>query len=66
MHKKLFDILNKLTDNENKFLLSNADVSLVRENFTSDVYNIEKILCKRSINSKNPESKTTEVLIKNY
>ena len=59
MHKKLFDILNKLTDNENKFLLSNADVSLVRENFTSDVYNIEKILCKRSINSKNPESKTT-------
>jgi DNA adenine methylase len=47
-------------------MLSNADVSLVNENFTNDKYNISSILCKRAINSKNPESKTKEVIIKNY
>jgi DNA adenine methylase len=47
-------------------MLSNADVSLVRKNFTHEKYNITAILCKRSINSKNPEAKTNEVIIKNY
>jgi len=49
-----------------QFLLSNADVSLVRENFTNPKYNTLSILCKRSINSKNPEAKAKEVIIKNY
>jgi DNA adenine methylase len=54
-------------------MLSNSDVELVRENFINESgcsrrpkYNISSILCKRSINSKNPESKTREVIIKNY
>jgi hypothetical protein len=47
-------------------MMSNADVSLVRENFTVDKYNTSSILCKRSINSKNPEAKAKEVIIKNY
>ena len=47
-------------------MLSNADVSLVRENFTNEKYNTLSILCKRSINSKNPDAKTNEVIIKNY
>ena len=47
-------------------MLSNADVSLVRDNFNEPKYTITSILCKRSINSKNPESKTKEVIIKNY
>ena len=47
-------------------MLSNADVSLVRDNFNETKYTITSILCKRSINSKNPESKTKEVIIKNY
>lgn len=46
-------------------MLSNADVSLVRENF-KEKYSTSSILCKRSINSKNPESKAKEVIIKNY
>ena len=47
-------------------MLSNSDVSLVRENFTNEKYKITSILCKRAINSKNPESKTKEVIITNY
>jgi len=46
--------------------MSNADVGLVRNNFTGEKYNITSILCKRSINSKNPEAKAMEVIIKNY
>jgi DNA adenine methylase len=47
-------------------MLSNADVSLVRENFTDQRYNITSILCKRAINAKNPNAKAKEVIIKNY
>lgn len=65
-HKLLFNMIHKLTDTNKKILLSNADVELVRTNFSNDKYNISSILCKRSINSKNPESKTREVVIKNY
>lgn len=47
-------------------MLCNADVSLVRENFTNKNYHILSILCKKSINSKNPDAIAKEVVIKNY
>jgi DNA adenine methylase len=62
-HQNLFNILNTTTS---AWLLSNADVKLVRDNFTNEKYKIESIVCKRSINSKNPEAKAKEVVIKNY
>jgi DNA adenine methylase len=65
-HRNLFKLIHNLTDTNKKIMLSNADVSLVRENFTSEKYSILSILCKRSINSKNPDSKAKEVIIKNY
>ena len=65
-HINLFNLINKLTDDNIKMILSNSDVSIVRENFTNEKYNIESILCKRTINSKKPSSKTQEVIIKNY
>jgi DNA adenine methylase len=65
-HNNLFKLIHGLTDTNKKVMLSNADVSLVRENFTNDKYNTLSILCKRSINSKNPDAKAKEVIIKNY
>ena len=65
-HNNLFKLIHILTDTNKKIMLSNADVSLVRENFTNEKYNTFEILCKRSINSKNPDAKAKEVIIRNY
>jgi DNA adenine methylase len=66
-HHNLFQLIHTLTATNKKIMLSNADVSLVRENFCKcEKYNITSILCKRAINSKNPEAKAKEVIIKNY
>ena len=65
-HNNLFQLIHKLTETNKKMMLSNADVSLVRDNFTNEKYNITSILCKRAINSKNPQAKAKEVIIKNY
>lgn len=69
-HTQLFELIHILTNTSKKIMLSNADVSLVRENFCNGVknekYNLTSILCKRTINSKNPEAKAKEVIIKNY
>jgi DNA adenine methylase len=65
-HNNLFKLIHSLTDSNKKIMLSNADVNLVRNNFTNEKYNILSILCKRSINSKKPDAKAKEVIIKNY
>lgn len=65
-HNNLFKLIHNLTETNKKIMLSNADVSLVRDNFTSEKYNISSILCKRAIHSKNPDAKAKEVIIKNY
>lgn len=65
-HQKLFKLIHDLTSNGKRILLSNSDVKLVSENFIDEKYNKKTIQCKRSINSKKPNSKTKEVLIKNY
>lgn len=68
-HLKLFEIYNNLSDLNDKkikLMMSNSDVKLVRDNFLLEKFNIKSIVCKRAINSKNPESKTKEVIIKNY
>jgi DNA adenine methylase len=59
-HEELFELCKKLNT---KFLMSNADVPLVRETFKD--YEIKTISCRRSINAKNPESRANEVLIRN-
>lgn len=66
MHKSLFTICNTMVNNNVKIVMSNSDVPLIREAFTIPLYKVETIVCRRSINSTNPEAKTKEVLIESY
>lgn len=64
-HKLLFKTCQDMHEKGVKFLMSNADVSLVKDAFPSPPYTTDIIECRRAINSKKPESKTNEVLIRN-
>ena len=60
-HKLLFKEIKKL--DKIKFVMSNAKVELVTNNFKE--YKCDDIITRRAINSKNPGSTTTEVIIYN-
>ena len=57
-HNELFKTIK---ENIPIFVMSNSNVELVNESFQG--YDKKVIIAKRSINSKNPESKTEEVII---
>lgn len=59
-HVQLFNLIHSLSCS---IMLSNSDVQLVRDYFNNEKYHIERMVCKRSINSKNPNAKTMEVVI---
>lgn len=62
-HTALFARIAALKTAGVPFLMSNADVKLVRDAFPSPTYTTIGITARRAINSKNPESVTKEVLI---
>lgn len=62
-HQHLFNLCKELTDKNVKMLMSNADVSYVKEAFNEEQYSITTISCRRAIHSKEPASRTNEVLI---
>lgn len=57
-HNELFKTIKENIPN---FVMSNSNVELVNESFQG--YEKKVIIAKRSINSKNPESKTEEVIV---
>lgn len=61
-HEQLFGLCYGFRENAVDFLMSNADVPLVRTAFEG--YRVETVECKRAINSKNPGATTREVLVK--
>ena len=65
-HIKLFTLCKELNTKKIKFVMSNADVDLLKDHFPPEIYNTQSITAKRSINSKKPGSKTQEVIIKNF
>lgn len=64
-HEELFKRCKEIqTQSKATFLLSNADVKLVRDAFPVASYEVQTVSARRAIHSKNPESKTKEVLIR--
>jgi DNA adenine methylase len=64
-HVQLFAWCKDITRTQNiRFVMSNADVEFVRQNFPESIYIIYVIDCRRSINSKKPQARTNEVIIK--
>jgi DNA adenine methylase len=61
-HNNLFNLIKTL-DESIKFTLSNSKVDMVTEAF--EHYNQEDVNARRAINSKKPDSVTTEVIISN-
>lgn len=62
-HKELFNRILDMDKKNIKFVMSNANVEIVIKRFKN--FNVEKVLARRAINSKNPESQTTELIIYN-
>lgn len=63
LHKKLFNKTKELHKKGVKFIMSNANVKLVKTAFQE--FNIEEILARRAINSKDPSATTKEILVYN-
>jgi DNA adenine methylase len=64
-HNTLFKLCTDMKSLNVKMLLSNADVKLVRDAFPSPEYTTKIISCRRAIHSKEPDTRTNEVLITN-
>ena len=64
-HGRLFQLCCNMKANNVRMAMSNADVPLVRNAFPCSDYITKTISCRRSINSKEPDSRTNEVLITN-
>jgi len=64
-HNLLFELCNSLKSKNVKMLMSNSEVTLVKNAFPPPMYSTKIISCKRAIHSKNPSAHTNEVLITN-
>jgi DNA adenine methylase len=62
-HEKLFNLCKSM---KAKFLMSNAEVELVKNSFAPPKFTTQTISCRRAINAKDPSARTNEVLINNY
>lgn len=64
-HTALFKTCAEMKTNNVKMLMSNANVKLVQDAFAPPDFQVRTLKARRSINSKNPEATTMEVLITN-
>jgi DNA adenine methylase len=64
-HQSLFKEMANLNQKGSTFVMSNADVKLVKDAFPEPTYKTKIVSCRRAINSKDPAAKTNEVLIRN-
>ena len=62
-HNMLFKLCANMKESKISFMMSNSNTQLIQQNFPKNKFNVETIVCKRHINSKDPGSKTEEVVI---
>ena len=62
-HISLFSLLHSLREKNVNIIMSNADVEMIRESFSPDIWNYDSINARRAVNSKNPQSTQLEVII---
>ena len=62
-HKALFAVCGTFKSRGASMLMSNADVTLVKESFPSPTYTTKTICCRRAIHSTKPDATTNEVFI---
>ena len=65
-HEDLFRLCAQMQGKGVRFALSNACVPLVLSAFPSPPFQVQRLTARRAIHSKNPESITIEVLVKNF
>lgn len=63
LNKKLLELCKKINEKRITFVHSNSNSDYINKNY--EIFKIDKILCKRSINSKDPSEKVLEVIINN-
>ena len=64
-HRALFKLCDGLRQKKASWLMSNADVALVKEAFPAAAgYETSLVSCRRAIHSKTPDARVNEVLIK--
>jgi DNA adenine methylase len=65
-HISLFNLLKNLNQKNIKFIMSNSNTQLVKDNFNINNHYIYNVLARRAINSKDPSSKVNELIITNF
>jgi DNA adenine methylase len=67
-NKLLFELIKNISIEETnkKIMMSNSNSDKLYDIFDNEKYKIIQVNASRRINSKNPESKTTELIIMNY
>jgi DNA adenine methylase len=65
-HDYLFKECARMAQRQVRFVLSNACVQLVLDAFPEPPFQVQRLTARRAIHSKNPETTTTEVIIKNF
>jgi DNA adenine methylase len=65
-NKKLFEFIESLSLTDKKIMMSNSNSNKLYEFFNNEKYKLIQVDASRRINSKNPESKTTELILLNY
>jgi len=63
-HRSLFGMAAGMGGKGAKFLMSNADVKLVRDAFPAATFETKVVSCRRAIHCNKPDARTNEVLIR--